>query len=81
MADGARCAARLPAGRSRLTVRLVEPVGAEGGRVQVEPLGGGCSGEVAARWPSGTPSDAGLQSRVEATWIPRAGRAGRATGS
>jgi competence protein ComEC len=80
VADGARCAARLPAGRSRLTVRLVEPVGAEGGRVQVEPLGGGCSGEVAARWPSGTPSDAGLQSRVEATWIPRAGRAGRADG-
>ncbi|MGH7511483.1 MAG: DNA internalization-related competence protein ComEC/Rec2 [Gemmatimonadales bacterium] len=78
--DGARCAARLPAGRSRLTVRLVEPVGAEGGRVQVEPLGGGCSGQVSARWPSGTPSDAGLHSRVEATWIPRAGPAGRADG-
>jgi competence protein ComEC len=61
-------------------VRLVEPVGADGGRVQVEPLGCGCSGEVEARWPSGTASDAGLDSRVEATWTPRSGPAGRADG-
>ena len=62
-------------------MRLSEPVGSEGGRVLVEPLGARCSGEVSARWPQGTPSAAGLESRVEATWIPRAGPAGRADGT
>lgn len=81
MADGARCAARLPAGRSRLTVRLAEPVGIDGGRVQVEPLRAGCRGEVSARWPAGTPAGAGLDSRVEATWVPRPGPGGRADGT
>ena len=34
---------------------------------------------MSARWPAGTASDAGLDSRVDAAWIPRAGP-GRATG-
>ena len=79
-ADRDRCAARLPPGRVRLRVRLTEPVDAVGGRVQVAPLAARCTGEVAARWPAGTAVDAGLDSRVEAVWIPRAGVAGRADG-
>jgi len=81
LADGVRCAARLPPGRSRLVVRLSEPVGSDGGRVLVEPLGARCSGDVSARWPQGAPSAAGLESRVEATWIQRRGPAGRADGT
>jgi competence protein ComEC len=79
-ADGERCPARLRAGRVRLTVRLAEPVGMEGGRVQVEPVGAGCTGELAARWPVGAAVAAGYTSRVEAAWVPRPGAAGRPDG-
>ena len=80
VADGGSCAARLPAGRVRLTVRLHEPVPLEGGRLEVTPLGAGCTGAVAARWPAGDPRPAGITSRIEGTWIPRPGTAGRAGG-
>jgi competence protein ComEC len=80
MAEATSCASRLPPGRMTLTVRLVEPASVEGGRVQVVPLGARCSGEVAARWPAGTPADAGLESKVDAAWIPRPGPAGRTDG-
>ena len=76
--EAARCPARLRAGRLRLTVRLAEPVAIGGGRVQVEPVGAGCTGAVAARWPAGAAAPAGMTSRVEATWIPRPGTAGTA---
>ncbi len=79
-AEGERCTARLPPGRWRLSVRLAEPVTNAGGRVQLEPLGARCSGEVAGRWPPGTAAAAGLTGRVEATWIPRSGTAGRPGG-
>ena len=81
VAERSRCAARLPPRRMRLTVRLTEPVTAEGGRVQVEPVGAGCTGGVSARWPSGTAVAAGPTTLVEATWAPRAGPAGRADGT
>jgi competence protein ComEC len=75
-----RCTSRWHAGRLRLTVRLAEPIAAEGGRVEVEPVGGGCTGAVAARWPPGVPVPAGYAVRVEGTWIPRPGTGGRAGG-
>jgi competence protein ComEC len=81
MAEQSQCAARLPPGSVRLTVRLVEPVGPPGGRAEVEPLGAACRGEVGARWPAGTASAAGLNHRVEAIWVPRAGPAGRPGGT
>jgi competence protein ComEC len=81
LADHDSCAARLPAGRVQLVVRLVEPVGAEGGAVQIGPLAAGCRGEVAARWPRGSAAAAGLRSRVEGFWLPRAGAGGRAGGT
>ena len=75
-----RCTTRLPAGPVRLTVRLLEPAGPDGGRAQVAPVGAGCAGAVNARWPGGVPMAAGYTSRVEGTWVPRAGPAGRAGG-
>ena len=81
LADHDRCAARLPPGRETLTVRLAEPAWPEGGLVAVTPLGAGCRGDVAARWPRGSPAGAGFDVRVEATWIPRPGIAGRADGT
>jgi competence protein ComEC len=80
-ADRDRCAARLPPGRQLVTVRLAEPAWPEGGQVQVVPLGARCHGEVAARWPRGSPSAAGLVVRVDAAWVPRAGAANRADGT
>jgi competence protein ComEC len=80
VADRDGCPARLEAGRVRLTVRLAEPVAVAGGRVQVAPVAARCSGELAARWPAGVPRAAGLASRVDGRWIPRAGAGGRAGG-
>ncbi|HET9040350.1 MAG TPA: DNA internalization-related competence protein ComEC/Rec2 [Gemmatimonadales bacterium] len=79
-ADAGSCAARLPAGRLVLMVRLREPAPVEGGRLEVTPVGTGCVGAVGARWPAGDPRPAGTTSRAEATWIPRPGIAGRAGG-
>jgi competence protein ComEC len=76
-----QCAARLPTASLRLTVRLVEPIGPTGGRAEVEPLGASCRGQVGARWPAGSASAAGLDHRVEATWVPRPGTAGRPGGT
>src|SRR5688572_13557469 len=46
-----QCAARLPAERLRLQVRVLEPVDSAGGRAAVAPMAG-CRGEVPARWPA-----------------------------
>jgi competence protein ComEC len=78
--DAGSCARRLPAGRVRLAVRLHEPVPLEGGRLEVTPIAAGCTGAVGARWPAGDPRQAGITSRIEGTWIPRPGTAGRAGG-
>ena len=63
-----------------MTVRLREPAPAEGGRLEVVPVKAGCSGSIPARWPRGDPRPAGVTIRVEATWMPRPGPAGRAGG-
>ncbi|HUR94175.1 MAG TPA: DNA internalization-related competence protein ComEC/Rec2 [Gemmatimonadales bacterium] len=80
VSEAERCAVRLQPGGIRLTVRLTEPVGPEGGRAQVTIVDGNCTGDLAVRWPSGSPAPAGAISRVDAIWIPRAGPAGRAGG-
>ena len=80
IAERGRCAASLPARRLRLELRLAEPVATAGGRVQVEPVNAGCTGEISARWPGGADMPAGVTVRAEATWIPRPGTAGRAGG-
>jgi competence protein ComEC len=79
--ERSQCAARLPADQLRLRVRLVEPAGAEGGRVWVQPIGVGCSGTVSASWPAGQPIPAGLEAPVEGRWIPAPGPAGRPDGT
>ncbi|MFZ5623301.1 MAG: DNA internalization-related competence protein ComEC/Rec2, partial [Gemmatimonadota bacterium] len=68
------CAVRIPEGRVALRVRVAEPVGDGGGRIEVRPLDAGCSGTVAARWPAGSSAPAGTVSRVAGRWI--ADRAG-----
>jgi competence protein ComEC len=78
--DGTACAARLPEGPFRLTVRLREPVAREGGPVQVVPLRGRCTGEISARWPAGQPADAGADADIDARWVPRPVWTGRAAG-
>ncbi|HEX3235524.1 MAG TPA: DNA internalization-related competence protein ComEC/Rec2 [Gemmatimonadales bacterium] len=76
-----RCPARLPPGRLRLTIELLEPAPREGGRLMVKPVGTGCVGAVAARWPPGRPADAGLHGPAVAVWIPAPGPGGRPAGS
>ncbi|MEP7175760.1 MAG: DNA internalization-related competence protein ComEC/Rec2 [Gemmatimonadales bacterium] len=80
VAEAGQCTARLRPGKARLTVRLADPAPPEGGNVQVEPVGAGCAGEVAARWPPGAALGAGTTSRVEATWVPRPPSSGRPRG-
>jgi len=75
-----RCAVRLPAGRLRLEVGLLEPAPSEGGRVLVRPRAVGCVGSISASWPSGQPLGAGLEVAVEGRWIPGQGPAGRVVG-
>lgn len=74
------CAARLPAKRIELQVRLVEPSVPEPGRLAVHPLAG-CRGQVAARWPARHPLDAGRVVQVTARWMPRPGMLGRPGGT
>jgi competence protein ComEC len=81
MADRDRCAAQLSPGRQTLTVRLSEPTWPEGGPVRVTPLRARCAGDVSALWPRGSAAGAGFDVRVEATWVPRPGVAGRADGT
>jgi competence protein ComEC len=75
-----QCAARLPAGRIRMTVAVVEPVDAAGGRTTVAPLAG-CRGPIVARWPRGHPVGAGSRATVVARWLPREGFGGRPSGT
>jgi competence protein ComEC len=75
------CAARLPAGRLRLRVRLLEPADPAGGQLEVQPLGVQCNGPVMARWPATRGIDAGLVMELTARWIPRPRVAGRPSGT
>jgi competence protein ComEC len=76
-----RCNARLPAGRIRLRVRVLEPVDSIGGQLQLQPLRAGCDGPIPARWPAGRPTPAGIEARVLARWISRPGPGGRPGGT
>ena len=76
-----RCPARLPPGRIRLTVELLEPAPPEGGRLMLRPRGAGCTGAVAGRWPRGRPVGAGLSGSVVATWTRAPGPGGRPGGT
>jgi competence protein ComEC len=80
LAEPGRCAARLPQGRLSISVRLLEPADAAGGRLNVQPLSG-CSAPVAAMWPLHHALDAGLSVAVVGRWIPRPGVAGRPSGT
>jgi competence protein ComEC len=81
LADRDSCAARLPPGRVQLVVQLMEPVGPEGGRIEVVPVNARCRGEVRASWPRGSAAAAGVHCQVEGFWIPRPGTGGRAGGT
>lgn len=74
------CAARLTPGMLQLSVKLLEPVGVDGGRLEVQPLGVKCTGAVPARWPVGQAFEAGLSAYVSARWIPRPPRLGQPAG-
>jgi competence protein ComEC len=76
-----RCPARLRPGRIRLTVELLEPAPAEGGRLMLRPLRAGCAGAVAGRWPAGRPAGAGMSGAVVAAWTPMPGPGGRPGGT
>ena len=80
-ADGVECAATLPAARVRLTVRLAERADDVGGRIGVVPQRAGCHGSVVARWPAGAALPSGAVAEVVGRWVPRPGRAGRASGT
>jgi competence protein ComEC len=75
------CASRLPSGRMQLLVRLVDPSDPLGGRVDVRPLGAGCRGTVAGRWPAGQNEMAGTVFQVTAKWLPRADVGARPSGT
>ena len=81
LAERSRCASRLPEGSGRIRLRLVEPAAADGGRVEVQPLGAPCWGVVSASWPRRHPLAAGLEVTADARWIPRPGVAGRPGGT
>ena len=81
LAQSGHCAARLPAGRLQLSVRLLEPADSLGGRLNVEPLQAGCIASVTARWPAGNAVPAGSIVAITGRWIPRSGVVGRAAGT
>lgn len=78
-AEAGRCAARLPAGQLAIELRAIDPATGRG-MARVRPLEAECTGTVDARWPVGSPVEAGLTARVTARWVPRAGSGGRAGG-
>ncbi len=72
------CAASLPLGEHRYSLRSVDP--AEGtGRVHV--AGWRCSGAITARWPRSAQLPAGASMRVTARWVPAARPLGRPDGT
>lgn len=68
--EASGCAMRLPAGSVAMTVRLLEPVPADGGMARVRPLEAGCQGSVLSTWPRGAARWSGEVLRVRATWHP-----------
>jgi len=74
------CVARLPPGDLVLVLRTAEPVDSGGARSRASPVGAGCRGEVAARWPRHLAAPAGVTLEARARWRPRTGRFGRPGG-
>ncbi|HZB28412.1 MAG TPA: ComEC/Rec2 family competence protein, partial [Gemmatimonadales bacterium] len=75
------CAVRLPEGRLRLAVRLLDPVDSVGGRVELEPIRVACAGTISGRWPPGHPAQPGTVITVTGRWIPRQEWARRPSGT
>ncbi len=71
------CAATLPLGEGRYTLRLIDPGVATGRAV---PDDRGCRGAVEVAWPRSTATVAGAVVIVEARWEPRLGPLGRPGG-
>ncbi|HSE68491.1 MAG TPA: hypothetical protein VLB12_15985, partial [Gemmatimonadales bacterium] len=67
--DGLSCSARLPSVAVSLTVVLEEPVSESGGVGLSSPVGAGCHGVVAVRWPVGSAARAGSRLRITGRWI------------
>ena len=72
------CAARLPAARLRLFVRLLEPADSTGGLVAVQPVHAGCSGSVSGAL-AGRASDGRGSHRSGDRPVDSAARRGRAS--
>ena len=79
--EAGSCAVRLPAARLQLSARLLDPSGAAGGLLALQPLNAGCHRAVAARWPAHHDMAAGAVSTVTGRWIPRVRVAGRPSGT
>ncbi|MBA3522334.1 MAG: DNA internalization-related competence protein ComEC/Rec2 [Gemmatimonadales bacterium] len=76
-----RCPGRLPQGKVRLMVRVLEPVDSTGGRLALQPLRARCTGAVDARWAARKPVAAGVDAAIEGRWLSRAGLGGRPGGT
>ena len=75
------CRVRLPTGGLQLTARLLEPADRAGGLLELRPIRAGCHGSIAARWPRNSALAIGTEARIRGQWVPRAGLAGRASGT
>ena len=80
LSEAEHCAARLPVGPLALSVRLLEPADATGGRLSVQPLGG-CNAPVSAQWPPHRAVPAGRTVEVAGRWVRRPTTAGRPGGT
>lgn len=75
------CTAVIPEAAVALRVRLLEPVGEDGGVAQARPLGAGCRGTVVLRWPRHRSVAAGTVAQVRGRWIPAPAGLGPARGT
>nr|MBA3345052.1 hypothetical protein [Gemmatimonadales bacterium] len=64
-----RCPGRLPQGKVRLTVRVLEPADSTGGRLALQPLRARCTGFVDAWWAARQPVAAGVDADIEGRWL------------
>ncbi|HSM17352.1 MAG TPA: ComEC/Rec2 family competence protein, partial [Gemmatimonadales bacterium] len=79
-AEHERCAARLPQARVEFLALVLEPIDSSGGVTRLEPLGVGCRGSTAARWPPAEPVLAGNEVRLVGRWVRGDQRNGRHSG-
>ena len=78
-ANVASCAARLPAGELKLTVRLHDP-GTARGLISAAPVNAGCRGLITVRVLGAEALPAGRIVALRGRWLPRAGAFGQADG-